>query len=62
MTWTSQEDSKKICPSVMIIKYQIRTVQIFRYVVSKTSLYNIWNAFIGSGTTELVIVTAHILF
>ena len=51
--WTSQQDSNKICPSVTKIKYQIRTVQIFRYDVSKISLYNIWNAFIGSGTTEL---------
>jgi len=53
MTWTSQEDSNKICPSVMKIKNQIRTVQIFIYDASKTSLYNIWNAVIGSGSTEL---------
>lgn len=53
MTWTSQEDSNKICPSVMKIKHQRRTVQIFRYEASKTSLYNIWNSVIGIGTTEL---------
>lgn len=53
MTRTSQEDSNKVCPSDTKIKYQIRTVQISRYDASKTSLYNIWNAVIVSGTTEL---------
>jgi len=48
----------KICPSVMKIKNQIRTLQIFRYDVSKTS-FGVLSLEVAQ--QSFVTVTAHFL-